>query len=454
MPDQVISSILCIGSFNLSYAIEERIERQQSFTTVTDADPKGVATDGIALLCLNKGFGFENFQITHVCLLKKGSRVATNQVRFKGTNVIPLPAIDSKEVIALLPSRFKKQAETAFSTSYTKISPKFGEELYKAILKLCEEQAKKIEQLNERLNAVMPRDTRPRHTDAAAEKDALAICLDIFGVDRSEIMQSWGSDNGTFGDSFLSGLNDYTAYEDDIISNDLHTLPGWALVSEAITGVVEFENGDGEKLVVINANRKPQEKAMGVDLIYFHRKYEAFTFVQYKMMDQKNKDSDEQYYNPNQKSHTDELRRMDRLQTLLDEGEKSTSLKDYRFSNSSIYFKLCKKLEIKKADAAIATGAYIPLQQWKILIGDTSTKGSRDGHQLGYHTIKNRYIGTGTFIELIKKGFIGTNNNTSKIGTFIEAAIKEGHSVMYAIDNRKEKSSPQLKRRNITTDVF
>jgi hypothetical protein len=48
-----ISSILCIGSFDLSYAIDERIESQQSFTTVTDADPKNVATNGVALVCLN-----------------------------------------------------------------------------------------------------------------------------------------------------------------------------------------------------------------------------------------------------------------------------------------------------------------------------------------------------------------------------------------------------------------
>lgn len=245
-------------------------------------------------------------------------------------------------------------------------------------------------------------------------------------------------------------MSEYVAYEDDVISNDLHQLPGYTLISEAITGVVEFENREGEKLIVINANRKPQEKAMGVDLIYFHRKYEAFTFVQYKMMDQKSKVSNEQYYNPKQKSHAEELARMEHLQILLDEAKQVNDYKDYRFSLSSIYFKLCKKIEMKKADSSIVAGAYIPLQQWKMLLFDPSTKGDKNGIQMGYHTINNRYLGTVTFVDLIKKGFIGTQKgNLLKIAAFIESAIKEGHSVIYAIDNRKEKHGKKQKKKTL-----
>jgi hypothetical protein len=54
-------------------------------------------------------------------------------------------------------------------------------------------------------------------------------------------------------------------------------------------------------------------------------------------------------------------------------------------------------------------------------------------------TINKRYIGTGVFVELIQKGFIGSqNSNTIKVAAFMEAAVKDAHSVMYAIANRKE----------------
>jgi hypothetical protein len=443
----MISAVLCIGSFDLSYAIEERMDAQQSFTTVTDADPQKVVSNGLALVCLNKGFGD---QITHICLLKKGQRVATNQIRLKGTYPVALPDIDVEEIIALIPKRFKKQAHAVFNSVYTKISPKFGELMYNALLELCDEQKQDIIKLKTRLDTNIPVSTKSRITDAAAEKDALSICLDIFGVNRAEIIQSWNLEDGNFGDSFLSGLSEYVAYEDDVISNDLHQLPGYTLISEAITGVVEFENREGEKLIVINAKRKPQEKAMGVDLNNFHRNYEAFTFVQYKMMDQKSKVSNEQYYNPKQKSHGEELARMEHLQTLLDEAKQVNDYKDYRFSLSSIYFKLCKKIEMKKADSSIVAGAYIPLKQWKMLLSDPSTKGDKNGIQMGYHTINNRYLGTATFVDLIKKGFIGTQKgNLLKIAAFIESAVKEGHSVIYAIDNRKEKHGKKQKKKSL-----
>jgi hypothetical protein len=170
------------------------------------------------------------------------------------------------------------------------------------------------------------------------------------------------------------------------------------------------------------------------------------------MMDQKAEKSNEQYYNPNNKSHHEELGRMGKLYELICQDVKSDELTDYRLTDCPIFFKVCKKLQLKAEDTSIAAGAYIPLNQWNILLKDPSLNGPKGGVQIGFHTLNKRYIGTQTFVELIQKGFLGTQRISSKkIGAFIEDAISKGHSIMYAIDNKKDKPV-QITRRTIADD--
>jgi hypothetical protein len=180
---------------------------------------------------------------------------------------------------------------------------------------------------------------------------------------------------------------------------------------------------------------------MGVDLIYFHRKYEAFTLIQYKMMDTAYEgDSRNIYYNPNEKSHVREYKRMQELFNLLQQDEKSDKLNEYRFCECPIFFKLCKRLQFKSEETSIAPGAYVPLTQWNILLTDLSTLGPKGGRQIGYHTLGKRYIGTKTFVDLMQRGFLGTQlGGSERIAKFIENALSHGHSIMYAVDNRTKK---------------
>ncbi|MCO5949837.1 hypothetical protein [Mucilaginibacter flavidus] len=296
-----------------------------------------------------------------------------------------------------------------------------------------------------------------REQDAAVEKDALGLTLDIFGVDRAAVFRSWQAGDDGIGQSFLSGLKEFAVYEDDVISHDLHAFPGFEQVKgNHITGVVEFESQDGDKLTVINANRKPLEKAMGVDLIYFHRRYKSFVMVQYKMMDQRSEENNDLYYNPNQVSHNEELKRLKALQKTIAALGKGTGLNAYRFADCPLFFKLCKKFEMKWDDDSVAPGMYIPLNQWELLLNDESTLGSRGGRQLGYRTVRKRFLHKDTFIDLVQSGFIGTcDEATEKIGLFIEDALAMGHSVMYAVDERlgdRLSRKQQLRRKRNIAD--
>ncbi len=429
-----ITSILCIPE-RLSYTVNDRLEQYASFTTITDAEPTNVVSRGVALICLHE-WGGGDLKLTHIGILQKQQRVATGQVRVKCLDAIEIKGVEIEDLIAALPKHLQIYAKRAFLESYTKVSEKLGEALLETLLIFVPEQGDKIDVLFEKIKLPNPLQRSERETDAAAERDAVGIALDIFGVQRSNILRRWDQNKG-LGETFLRGFEEYTSYEDDIIGYDLHTLPGWSAIKESITGgVVEFENINRKKLTIINANRKPTEKATGVDLIYFHRKYEAFTCVQYKMMDQKDSKNN-MYYNPNQSSHNEELGRMKDLRELLNREEKGESLKDYRFSDCPIFFKLCKKLEVKNNEGKIAPGAYIPLDQWERLLTDPSTLGKRDGRQIGYHTLNGRYLRTQTFVDIVQYGMIGTQaDGSAKLARFVESAIEEGISVIYAIDRR------------------
>lgn len=438
---RTISSMITVESEHQRSVIQERMENGEDFTYAPQVDPRKISSIGLSLICIPSGFRSEPPEI-YLCILKKQGRITTGTVRVKGIDAIHLPDFELEEFLSKFEKRFKKPAREAFESPFVNLSEKLSEIFYELLSQHYTDLTDEFDRMFKKtLGGLLPT-LNLRDEDAAIEKDALGVCIDIFGVDRSEIMRKWNVKEGRLGDSFLNGLEEYAAYEDDIISNDLHRVPGYDLIKESITGVVEFENRRGDKLCVINANRKPLEKATGVDLIYFHRKYEAFTCIQYKMMDQKDAKSN-LYFNPIQKSHDDELARMSELQRLLKKEQRGGSLNDYRFMDCPIFFKLCKKLQLKDDDGSIATGAYISLDQWRMLLNDDSTKGRLGGTQIGYHTLDKRYLSKQSFIELVQRGMIGTQaKGSQKLANFIEAAIANGHSVMYAIELRNAEGEP------------
>lgn len=453
-----LSGILEIFNTNTAESVFERISLAGSFTNVIGVPVREIRASGLALVRLHTGY-IE--PALYVCILKKQSKIATGQVRLKATNIIELKSITKDQLISALPKDMQRRAENYFGEEYKKLPPKLGEGIFNVIKGLNPDASDSLDNLFEALNSKRVVSPTAREEDAAVEKDAIGLSLDIFGVDRSDVFKRWEKNGRNIGSSFLSGLTEFSVYEDDIINYDLHMFPGFDIlkpdVSSVITGVVEFESQDGEKLTVINANRKPMEKAMGVDLIYFHRRFASFVMIQYKIMDQHSESHKSYYFNPNQKSHDEELKRLMNLRRLIDKENSPSDLAGYRFSSCSLFFKLCKKIELKMDDHSLAPGMYIPLDQWELLLKDETTLGAKGGRQFGYHTLCKRYMNKDTFVDLIQAGFIGTTGNASeKLALFIEDAIHKGKSVIYAIDERRyaPPSKNQPLKRTIYDDLL
>ncbi|HLP55061.1 MAG TPA: hypothetical protein VK151_08535 [Fluviicola sp.] len=423
---------------SLSNAIEISIHRTGEFKIVTENHPSGILPEAIAFISLDHSTFSRTIDISHVGIIRKRQRVTASQVRLLVTDILELPEpLPIKVLVNSMQARFRNLVESPFrSSGYGTFGEKTGELLFQKMKQLYPDDTEYFDGLLGKLGKPLVSADKVRAEDAAFEKDALGICLDVFmdSTERQRILKSWEQESGkNIGNSFLTGLRQYRAYEDDIINHDLRTVPGMTMMMANASGIVEFENSRREKLLVINANRKPLEKAYGIDLIYFHRQHQAFTFVQYKMMDSHGDGS--AYYNPSESSHDKELHRMQSLQKFLDQAKKSATLMDYRLSGCPIFFKVCKKLQLHQNDGSIAMGAYIPLDQWNLLLNDDSTLGPKGGRQIGFHTLKRKYIGTSIFVEMIQRGLIGTHTLASeKVAGYIEEAIEKGHSVLYAID--------------------
>ncbi len=396
-----------------------------------------------ALCLINLRSGSDQYwtpDVIYACIADSGRKVTTAQRSLRLTNFVRIHDVSFEQVLGHIPKRFHHHIAQATAKDFSTLADKTGQQLWNAIKNLSDRK-EELEALEARTRRFSVSTSSERAQTAAAEKDATGLCLDIAGFPRSDILRNWTPPGGEIGRSFLRGLPQHRAYEDDIIAHDLHTLPGWDRIKSSITGTAEFTNAQGKSLIVVNANRKPFEKALGVDLIYFHRDFGAFTLVQYKMMS--NTTSQKQlYYNPRSKQDYGELLRMRRLWHGLRKSNVGDPAQDYRLGLCPIFFKLCKRLVLNQDDGGISAGAYIPLDQWQKLLNSPQTKGPRGGRQIGYFNLDDRYLRTGPFVELVQRGLVGTKSPDTKfVADIVEKLVTEEHSVIYAIEQLKSRAA-------------
>ena len=77
-------------------------------------------------------------------------------------------------------------------------------------------------------------------------------------------------------------------------------------------------------------------------------------------------------------------------------------------------------------DSSISPGAYLALDQFEMLIADSCTKGPGGGCQIGYFNLDGRYLRTGDFVELIRRGMVGTKQVDTRFIEQLGAANPAG----------------------------
>ena len=312
---------------------------------------------------------------------------------------------------------------------YRRISPKLSQRLIADIAAVPENGP--IFQL------VLAQMNKPERFEnaRAMQQDAVNLALKTFGVvDGATSVVLPGGD---------SALATVRLQEDAVIEHDARAIPGWHLAKSDITGRAFFEKR-GERLEVVTANKRPLERLLGVDLIYFNRTQSSLVMVQYKMMEPEERQrrcvmlgnyaydelDDQEWLVPIDKQFRDELARMATFdKDLAPDGP-------YRLNSGTFFIKL-----VKRHAAANTSSILLSLGHLNQLIADGQLSGKRGGLRISYRGLAGHYLRTDPFVDLVRSGYIGTRGATTKhFSALIEAALDGGRAVVAAVHTAMERA--------------
>lgn len=229
--------------------------------------------------------------------------------------------------------------------------------------------------------------------------------LATFGVDKNEEPDEvFAVDDDSSAVELLNG----PAYllEDQVIAHDTRDIPGWDLIESDMTGMAVFTKGVS-RLTVFTANRGPIEKATGADLVYINNEQKNAVLVQYKMLEQeeRNRDGEERewVYRPDRQFNA-EVERMKKFKLKPVKGT------DYRLNCNPFYFKFVKRIEHDLRNA----GLIVSLDHLTSVLDSKISRGKKGGLRLNYKVLDGRYLRKGDLVGLIRSGYIGTTEYDSK----------------------------------------
>jgi hypothetical protein len=271
------------------------------------------------------------------------------------------------------------------------------------------------------------------------ERDAVASALQTWGGPslRKRLLRGVVPDRSNPAAPFLSTIRDVSVPEDLQIVHDQITFPGMDVAMPAIVGSVTLTNADrSEYLTILNCNRQPLERTLGVDLIYYNHVFDSFVLVQYKVM--RRRSFGEGYrpeYRPDSdKSYAGELRRMIEADKMLMSLPKRASheVGAFRLSGRPFYVKLCEARVKAPLDAGMTPGMYVPLALWRRLLKSAAVLGLRGGRIITWDNCARR-LSNSEFTNLLRQGWIGSaSGQSAALHEIIEGVLGSNRMLVLA----------------------
>jgi hypothetical protein len=185
----------------------------------------------------------------------------------------------------------------------------------------------------------------------------------------------------------------------------------------------------GRRVTVINVNRTPIERTLGVDLIYYTSTFNGYVLVQYKRMEHADDDDDERWRFRPDNQFEDELARM---RTLVESEASDVEPNDFRLDERCCYLKFCRSVTPQPFSRDLISGIYVPLAYWDCLVKAEALRGPRGGTLLTYENVI-RYLTTGTFVALVQSSWVGSRGITSdQITEVIQNGLAARRSIILA----------------------
>ncbi|WP_411375753.1 hypothetical protein ACLH0K_05145 [Arthrobacter sp. MPF02] len=199
--------------------------------------------------------------------------------------------------------------------------------------------------------------------------------------------------------------------EEELLPLDLQRFDGKLVGKQRAASVAVFtDKWDQKKLVVMSVNKKPIELELGVDLLYWDKIHDSFTFVQYKRLEKVPS------HRPSGGSEWAYKRKeeIEKQLKLMPAGKDSPAMAaDWRAFGTPFWFKFVRGDAGSVLDGKTLKGMHIPADWLRLAMKEETFKsGPKGGFRVTYDNAK--YLGRTAFTQLISRGFVGTAGARSK----------------------------------------
>ena len=263
------------------------------------------------------------------------------------------------------------------------------------------------------------------------EYDAVSTAVGFAGLSR--VARSRLAPDGRLRPGSAFGLAAGRAYidnEDDLIAEDLRRFDDSVDLCQLAGSMVRIVDGD-VCLTVINVNRKELERVHGVDLVYYDHRTDSAVAVQYKRLERV---STESYGTERSKwVYRDKVQLLKQLDLMAPESFAGISdSDDLRLSSSPSFFKFVRAQDFDPNKRTLLKGMYVPDEFLRLGIEEGRFDvGPRGGFRVGYGN--TRYFTSDTFIELVRRRWIGTRRTDRSRLAHEVARLAEDDEVVLAI---------------------
>ena len=342
--------------------------------------------------------------------------VSTLETRVKVRHAFRMSPITPDEVLALVqePQRHRILASQFGSENpIVRLSAKVSSAVI-AVLAGIDANRAGIRRLSDFL-------ARPKRYSGnfALEEDAVQTALKAFGI-TSTTQADEVRVLGDYGGAFRR----ISALEDAVIEHDARSIPGLELVKSDLCARAVFRKGDDE-LEVFTANKRPLERAMGVDLVYLNLTRSNIAMLQYKMLTPQGDGEDRDWvYRPDDQLD-EEIERMEIFSNQLEPGAL-----EYRLNPGAFYLKFVRRDSLIKNG-----GVFLPIDHYKLTLRDPAcTLGERGGVRISYKSLAGRYMREDAFLSLLRSGYIGPHAKTTEhLAALVRRLVDNDHTVIGAI---------------------
>lgn len=343
--------------------------------------------------------------VTVLAMARSAQAVATQKDRVRMEPIVRLEApVPVDELASRLDPPQRRRFEQAGRPAPllgVQLSEQLGASVVAALRASSPEAARLLDAWGE---AAGVRIDGPRGARLREERDAVQLAIDFARIaPPDEMVRPLEAVPGSL--ALASAFDDYfvTDIEDDLIAEDLRRFDPKGALELRQPSVARVEDDDFA-LTIVNVNRKPLEKVLGVDLVYWDEVARVFTLVQYKRM------TPQSWAKPSLRT-TWAFTRRNELQAQLDRmtvgKPRPAGSADWRLAPSPFWFKFVRAEDFVAGDPWVLRGMYVSAEFLRVALrGDELRDGPRNGFAVTYENTK--YLTRETFVELVRRGLVGT----------------------------------------------